>query len=449
MADPITAISATAPIPARLRRLAGAARRALPDAMLAIVAGTLLASAAAAAEPPALAFAKPDTVGLSGERLGRLDVWTRGLIDQGSISGAVTLVARHGKVVELAAAGKRDLAANLPMEKDSIFRIYSMSKPITGVALMMLFEEGKWQLNDPVANYVPQFSGLKVYATDARGNVTYVDQKHPMTMRELMSHTAGFTYGYFSNTPVDKLQIQANLLDPSITLDEFIERLSKLPLNAQPGSEWHYSVSVDVQGYIVQKLSGMPFEDFLAKRIFAPLGMRDTGFYVPAGKIKRLAQMYDYDAAGKLRIVHGGLNHDFAKKPALASGGGGLVSTAADYLRFCQMLLNGGELGGVRLLSPRTVELMRSDMLPAGVAMPDPGLAFGLDFAIEANPVDAGGYYGKGTYFWGGAAGTWFWIDPVEDLIVIGMIQQVGSEGRSIPDMRGLSHSLVYQAITH
>jgi CubicO group peptidase (beta-lactamase class C family) len=243
------------------------------------------------------------------------------------------------------------------------------------------------------------------------------------------------------------MQIEAELLNPDNTLDEFINRLAKLPLNAQPGSEWHYSVSVDVQGYIVQKLSGMPFEEFLAKRIFAPLGMSDTGFYVPAGTVKRLAELYDYDAAGKQRIMGPPLNHDFSKKPALSSGGGGLVSTAADYLRFCQMLLNGGELGGVRLLSPRTVELMHTDMLPDGVAMPDPGVVFGLDFAIYEKPAAAGGYYGKGTYYWGGAAGTWFWIDPVEDLIVIGMIQQVGSEGHTIPDMRGLSHSLVYQAI--
>jgi CubicO group peptidase (beta-lactamase class C family) len=428
--------------------IAGAKRRRLLLGMLIVVgAGALLTGAAPAAENPALTLAKPESAGMSGGRLSRLDAWTRGLIEQGSIAGAVTLVARHGKVVQLAADGKRDLAANLPMEKDSIFRIYSMSKPITGVAMMMLFEEGKWQLADPVAKYVPQFADLKVYATDARGDVSYAEPKHPMTMRELMSHTAGFTYGYFSRTPVDKMQIEAELLNPDNTLDEFINRLAKLPLNAQPGSEWHYSVSVDVQGYIVQKLSGMPFEEFLAKRIFAPLGMSDTGFYVPAGKVKRLAELYDYDAAGKQRIMGPPLNHDFSKKPALSSGGGGLVSTAADYLRFCQMLLNGGELGGVRLLSPRTVELMHTDMLPDGVAMPDPGVVFGLDFAIYEKPAAAGGYYGKGTYYWGGAAGTWFWIDPVEDLIVIGMIQQVGSEGHTIPDMRGLSHSLVYQAI--
>jgi CubicO group peptidase (beta-lactamase class C family) len=420
--------------------------------VLALSAGVALQPAYSAG-PPELPTARPESVGVSGERLTLLNDGIKSLVDQGRLAGAVTMVARHGKVIEFAAAGKRDIAANSPMQKDSIFRIYSMSKPITGVAMMMLFEEGKWQLNDPVAKYIPEFADLKVYGTDAAGNMVLKDQTHPLTMRELMSHTGGFTYGFFSNTPVDKLQRDADLLNVGNTLDEFIKRVAKLPLNAQPGTEWHYSISVDVQGYIVQKLSGMPFEEYLQKRIFKPLNMVDTGFFVPAEKLNRFAEFYDYDKDGHLEVLHGGLNHDYAAKPALASGGGGLVSTAADYMRFCQMMLNGGQLNGVRLLAPRTVELMRTNVLPPTIPIFVPGTGFGLDFAVYTDTAAAGGYYGKGTYWWGGAAGTWFWIDPTDDMIVIGMIQQVAGTGAAavvgVPDMRGLSHAWVYQAIVN
>src|SRR6202167_754377 len=417
-----------------------------------------IASLAALTVSPAMAAvhdlptASAESEGMSAERLAHLSAGMKELVDNGRLAGVVTMVSRHGKVVEFDAAGKRDIAANAPMQKDSIFRIYSMSKPITGVAMMMLFEEGKWQLNDPVAKYIPEFANLKVYATDAKGNMMLADQTHPMTMRELMSHTAGFSYGYFSNTPVDKLQREANLLDVDNTLDEFIKRVAKLPLNAQPGSEWHYSISVDIQGYLVQKLSGMPFEEFLQNRLFKPLRMVDTGFYVPKEKLNRFAAFYSYGSDGKLQLTRGGLEHDFSAKPTLASGGGGLVSTASDYMRFCQMLLNGGQLDGVRLLSPRTVELMRTNVLPANIPTLAAGAGFGLDFAVYTDTVAAGGYYGQGTVFWGGAAGTWFWIDPTNDLIVIGMIQQTAGFGPTagateLPDVRGLSHAYVYQAI--
>jgi CubicO group peptidase (beta-lactamase class C family) len=398
-----------------------------------------------------LPTAKPEAEGMSSERLTLLTSGMKQIVDQGKLSGVVTMVARHGKVVQFEASGKRDIAANAPMPKDAIFRIYSMSKPITGVAMMMLFEEGKWQLNDPVAKYIPEFANLKVYAGANGDGPILQNQAHPMTMRELMSHNAGFTYGFFSNTPVDKMQRDADVLNVDNTLDEFIKRMAKLPLNAQPGSEWHYSVSVDIQGYIVQKLSGMPFEDFLEKRIFKPLGMVDTAFYVPKEKLNRFAELYTYDKQGKLMVETGGFNHDFSKKPSLPSGGGGLVSTASDYMRFCQMLLNGGQLDGVRLLSPRTVELMRTNVLPPNVPILAPGAGFGLDFAVYTDPVAAGGYYGKGAFWWGGAAGTWFWIDPVNDLIVIGMIQQMAGTGTTtvagVPDVRGLSHAFTYQAI--
>jgi CubicO group peptidase (beta-lactamase class C family) len=418
-----------------------------------------IASLAALTVVPAMAAvhdlptASAESEGMSAERLSRLSAGMKELVDNGRLAGVVTMVSRHGKVVEFDAAGKRDIAANAPMQKDSIFRIYSMSKPITGVAMMILFEDGKWQLNDPVAKYIPEFAKLKVYSTDPNGNVVMKDQNHPVTMRELMSHSGGFTYGFFSQTAVDKMQMEADLLNPNNTLDEFIKRVAKLPLNSQPGTEWHYSISVDIQGYIVQKLSGMPFEEFLEKRIFKPLGMSDTGFYVPKEKLNRFAEFYSYDNDGKLHAVgvREGLNHDFAAKPALSSGGGGLVSTATDYMRFCQMLLNGGQLDGVRILSPLTVELMRTNVLAPTVPILAPGAGFGLDFAIYTDPIAAGGYYGKGSYWWGGAAGTWFWIDPVNDLIVVGMIQQAAGTGAAavtgVPDVRGLSHAWTYQAI--
>jgi CubicO group peptidase (beta-lactamase class C family) len=418
-----------------------------------------IASVAAFCVQPAFAAtrdlpsASAESEGMSAERLARLASGMKELVDQGKLAGAVTMVSRHGKVVEFDATGKRDIAANAPMQKDSIFRIYSMSKPITGVAMMILFEEGKWQLNDPVAKYIPEFAKLKVYGTDANNNVVMKDPAHPVTMRELMSHSGGFTYGFFSNTAVDKLQLEADVLNPNNTLDEFIKRVAKLPLNSQPGTEWHYSISVDIQGYIVQKLSGMPFDEFLEKRIFKPLGMVDTGFYVPKEKLNRFAEFYSYDKDGKMQVVgpHDGLNHDFSAKPALSSGGGGLVSTTSDYMRFCKMMLNGGQLDGVRILSPLTVELMRTNVLAPTVPILAPGAGFGLDFAIYTDPAAAGGYYGKGSFWWGGAAGTWFWIDPVNDLIVVGMIQQVAGTGAAatgaIPDVRGLSHAWTYQAI--
>src|SRR5271154_1608049 len=423
--------------------------------LLAIASLAALSVQPALAAPHDLPTASAESEGMSAERLARLSAGMKELVDNGRLAGVVTMVSRHGKVVEFDAAGKRDIAANAPMQKDSIFRIYSMSKPITGLAMMMLFEEGKWQLNDPVAKYIPEFAGLKVYATDANNNIVMKDQVHQVTMRELMSHSGGFTYGFFSNTPVDKMQRDADVLNPNNTLDEFIKRVAKLPLNSQPGTEWHYSISVDIQGYIVQKLSGMPFEDFLEKRIFKPLGMTDTGFYVPKEKLNRFAEFYNYDNDGKLHAVGAreGLNHDFSAKPALSSGGGGLVSTATDYMRFCQMLLNGGQLDGVRILSPLTVELMRTNVLAPTLPILAPGAGFGLDFAIYTDPVAAGGYYGKGSYWWGGAAGTWFWIDPVNDLIVLGMIQQAAGTGAAaangVPDVRALSHNLTYQAIVN
>jgi CubicO group peptidase (beta-lactamase class C family) len=400
----------------------------------------LLTTAAGAADLPT---AKPESVGMSSQRLGKLKSEMQALVDRNQLPGVVTMVAKDGKVVEFDVAGKRDVESGAPLQKDSIFRIYSMSKPITGVAMMMLFEEGKWQLNDPVSKHIPEFANLKVAKVNPQsGAVTQVAPDHPMTMRELMSHSGGLTYGVFGSTPVDKMYTDVNVLDRDATLQAMIDKLGKIPLLHQPGERWHYSVSVDVQGYLVEKLSGQPFAEFLKQRIFDPLGMKDTAFYVPADKLNRFVSFYTYDKDRKY-VAHPGIP-DFSKPPGAPSGGGGLVSTAMDYMRFCQMLLNGGELDGHRLLSPLSVQLMRSNVLPVSARTMGPGTGFGLDFAVVEDPLAAGGYGGEGTFYWGGYAGTWFWIDPVYNMIVVGMIQ---IRGDGSPDVRGLSRNLTYQAI--
>ena len=343
----------------------------------------LLANLAVSAELPT---AKPESVGMSTQRLGKLKSEMQALVDRNQLPGVVTMVAKDGKVVEFDVAGKRDVESSAPLQKDSIFRIYSMSKPITGVAMMMLFEEGKWQLNDPVSKHIPEFANLKVAKVNPQtGAVTQVAPDHPMTMRELMSHSGGLTYGVFGSTPVDKMYTDVNVLDRDATLQAMIDKLGKIPLLHQPGERWHYSVSVDVQGYLVEKLSGQPFAEFLKQRIFDPLGMKDTAFYVPADKLNRFVSFYTYDKDRKF-VAHPGIP-DFSKPPGAPSGGGGLVSTAMDYMRFCQMLLNGGELDGHRLLSPLSVQLMRSNVLPVSARTMGPGTGFGLDFAVVEDPV--------------------------------------------------------------
>jgi CubicO group peptidase (beta-lactamase class C family) len=316
-----------------------------------------------------------------------------------------------------------------------------MTKPVTGVAMMILMEQGKWQLNDPVAKHIPEFANLKVAKLDpASGAVTQVPPNHPMTMRELMSHSAGLTYGVFGDTAIDQQYREYKVYDETQPLQSMIDRMAKVPLLFQPGERWHYSLAVDVQGYLVEKLSGQSLPDFMQQHIFGPLKMVDTAFYVPAEKLNRFAEFY-LKEGGKLSKHPAS---DYTKPPVLPSGGGGLVSTASDYMRFCQMLLNGGALDGQRILSPLSVKLMRTNMLPESARTMGAGTGFGLDFAVVEDPVAAGGYVGEGTYFWGGYAGTWFWIDPVYEVIVIGMIQQ---RGEDTPDFRAVSRSLTYQAI--
>ena len=413
--------------------------------------GCDISAEASAPRAAALDTGSPESVGMSSERLARLHDAMQGLVDDGRLAGITTMIARRGRIVDFRTYGHRDREANDPMREDAIFRIYSMSKPITGVALMMLYEEGKFRLDDPVARYIPELAGMKVATEWTDDGPALEDPDHSMTIRELMTHTAGMAYGIGDPHPVERMYAQARLLAGDQDLADMIDRLAELPLRFQPGERFSYSISVDVQGRLVEVLSGQPFDEFLEERLFEPLGMHDTGFHVPEADHDRFVQVYDYDESGELRAAgRGNAATDGRPRPfldptSLFSGGGGLVSTTMDYMRFSQMLLNGGELDGVRILSPMTVDLMRRDHLPDVGARPG-GLigdqGFGLDFAVTlASPNNAP----AGIYYWGGAAGTWFWIDPVEDLVFVGMIQQFGA-GR--PDLRTLSQRLTYQAIT-
>ncbi|PCI80585.1 MAG: serine hydrolase [SAR86 cluster bacterium] len=415
---------------------------------------TITSSNSIGAESP-LPLVAPEEVGMDSERLNRVTTAMQDLVDQGLLAGAVTMAARDNKVMHFESVGYRDIEAQSPMTNDTLFRIYSMSKPVTGVALMALYEEGKFKLSDPVEQYIPEMKDLQVYTgTNADGSMITEAANHKMTIRELMSHTGGLSYGIFSQSPVDSAYLAAGLgaaaaagiLEPNETGKDFVRKLGQIPLKSQPGSQWEYSVSVDVQGYLVEVLSGQKFGEFLEERIFTPLNMLDTAFYVPEEKLNRFSQMYVYDQDGALTASEMFPGADYTSLPAFESGGAGLVSTATDYMHFSQMLLNGGELDGVRILAPLTVDLMHRDQTPKAMAesaLDQQGTAFGLDFAVILDPVEAESY-SKGEYYWGGAAGTWFWIDPVEDIVFVGMIQVAGP---LTPDVRGTSRRLLYQAI--
>jgi CubicO group peptidase (beta-lactamase class C family) len=398
--------------------------------------------------------ASPESVGFSSERLERLHAAIQEEIDQKHLAGAVTILARHGKIVDYRTYGMRDNAAATPMTKDTIFRDYSMTKPVTGVAMMILYEEGKWLPSDPISKYIPEFAHLKVFnGFDATGKMLLADPDHAPTMHELMTHTAGFTYGS-ADTPVDKMVHDLNL-DHAQSLQDRIDLLAKAPLLYQPGTRWVYSPSMDIQGYIVEKLSGQSLPDFMRDHIFTPLGMSDAGFFVPADKRARFATGY-HEADGQLvaEATTNGIPDDYATQPTNPSGGGGLVSTAEDYYRFAQMLLNGGELGETRILAPATARLMTSNHLPAalltgqfgiGQHIMRPGFGYGYDCAVVFDPPLADLSDGKGTFFWDGAAGTWFWIDPTNDVVFIGMIQRL--LGPASPNLEYESRPIVYQAL--
>ncbi|MCY3810879.1 MAG: serine hydrolase [Gammaproteobacteria bacterium] len=415
-------------------------------ALLAVV--VLLPVCAAEAQEDGLARAAPADVGLSEAGLAKIDALMQTMVDEGELVGAVTLVARHGKIAHFSSVGKQDRDQDAPMSEDTIFRIYSMTKPVAGVALMTFYDEGAFTLDDPVAKFIPEFKGLQVAADDGpEGQPVVVDADHEMTIRELVSHTGGLTYGFFSRSQVDTLYQQADILNRDSTLKDMVVKLGAIPLRQQPGSAWHYSVAVDVQGYLVEVLAGKPFDEVLRERIFEPLGMVDTAFWVPPEKAGRLASLYRQTPAGELVPMPS----EYLTKPNFLSGGGGLVSTALDYARFCQMLLNGGEFAGARILKPETVALMHTNQLPDHIAfisprVATPGNTFGIDFSIVEEPDGTTDHaLAKGEYWWYGIAGTWFGINPVQDVFIVGMIQNFGGLGSG--KARVASKRLLYEAI--
>jgi len=405
--------------------------------MLALVVNPIFTpfTSRAKSDPPVVA---PETVGLAGNRLANIRTVMNRHVTEKQLPGAFGLIARRGKIAYQEAFGMADIEAGKPMQMDTIHRIYSMSKPITSVAVMMLYEEGKFQLNDPVAKYLPEFAKMQVGVEEKdpqTGKLVLktTPAKRPITIRDLLRHTAGLTYGVFGDTLVDQEYRKAKILG-QMNLADFVTDLAKIPLQYEPGTRWHYSVSVDVLGRLVEVLSGKSFEQFLQERIFTPLEMHDTAFIVPASKKDRLAKLYTVTKEGKLQPSPTCSNRqecydgfpnavpDFLHSMGMQSGGGGLTSTAYDYLHFCQMMLNQGQYDGKRLLSRKTVQLMSSDNLGTIPGM-GPGAGFGLGFAVSKSPGEAGMMGSPGEYNWGGAAGTKFWIDPQEELIGIFMIQ--------------------------
>jgi CubicO group peptidase (beta-lactamase class C family) len=401
---------------------------------------------------------KPGSLGFSSERLGRLHEAMQRQVDEKNLAGVVTLLMRHGKLVEQRSYGVKDMASGASMTNDTIFRIYSMTKPVTGVAMMILYEEGKWHPTDPISKFIPEFADLKVFKTvDANGAIITEPPVRPPTMAELLTHTAGFTYGLFGSTPVDKAYMARNCF-AAANLHAMMQCFAGLPLLYQPGSKWVYSVSMDIQGYIIEKLSGRPLAEFMEERIFKPLAMPDTAFFVPKEKRSRFATLYSGSPDGKLAVTGeaSGPKADFVSPPGAPSGGGGLVSTAKDYARFAQMLLNHGELDGVRILSPATVDLMTSNHLSPrlltgefsiGKAVMRPGHGWGYDLAVFDDPPAADEIVGKGTFYWEGAAATWFWVDPANDLVFVGMTQRMFGNGQ--PPMNHFSRPTVYGALTN
>jgi len=405
-----------------------------------LLAGALCAAIAFAQLPAAN---HPEDVGFSAKRLEKTRQAYRDDVEKKSIPGAVLLIARNGKIVTYDAIGYQERAAQTPMKKDSIFRVASMSKPITTVAAMILVEENKLDLGAPVAQYLPEFKDVKVGAD-------HVAPKRPMTVQDLMRHTSGLTYGLFGNSAIDQMYRQANIFN-SKSLAEMVKTVAGMPLLHQPGEVWEYSVSTDVLGRVVEVAGGMDLDTFIQERVTGPLKMNDTGFWVKPAAISRLAKP---DAKSNLPFA------EPTEKPGLFSGGGGMFSTASDYARFSQMLLNGGELEGVRILGPKTIALMTSDQLPAiterhtPVAMalgpfgptPEMGTSFGLGFAVR---VDAGRNPEPGSigdFSWGGITGTLFWVDPKEKLVTVLMVQSPqGVNGFIWRQAR----TMVYQALVN
>jgi CubicO group peptidase (beta-lactamase class C family) len=384
---------------------------------------------------------KPEEVGLSSQRLDRIRPHLQRYIDAGKVSGTLTLVARHGHIAYFEPQGHLELERARPMQRDTIFRIYSMTKPVTSVALMMLYEHGLFQLDDPVHTFIPSWQHLRVYVSGNHPTFITRPTERPMTIRDLLTHTSGLTYGFVERTNVDaayrKLGV-ANMTGTGYTLQDMVDQLAELPLEFSPGTGWNYSVSTDVVAYLVEILSGQPFDAYLRDHIFAPLGMNDTSFLISDDQLPRLAHCYALQPDGGLALFDAPETSEF-RQGNFWSGGGGLLSTAEDYFRFATMLLNRGELDGVRLLSRKTLEFMTTNHLPGGQDLAAlvgagmfseaayNGVGFGLGFSVMQAPTRTQVIGSPGEFAWGGFASTAFWVDPVEDMIVIFMTQLVPS----------------------
>jgi len=404
--------------------------------------------------------ARSEWTGLDAGRLARIgEHIERAYVDTGRLAGCQIAVARHGHVAYARSFGRMDRERARPVAEDTLWRIFSMTKPITSVALMMLYERGLFQLDEPVARYAPSWGAPRVWVSGLGEEMVTERAHRPVSFRDLLSHTAGFTYGGAmgpdAELPIDAAYAaeDVRVFGGADSMEGLLAKLGRLPLAFQPGSAWLYSLATDACGALVEVISGRPFADFLREEIFAPLGMVDTGFQVPPAAPARLAAAYRAEADG-LSLTDDPATSGYLREPAFKSGGAGLVGTTADYLRFCEMLRRGGELDGARILGPRTLEMMHMNHLPGGVDLSKaalsadvtevrPGIGFGLGFAVNLGQVQSGGP-GVGDYYWGGAASTLFWVDPKEDLSVVFMTQLAPS---GVIDFRGALKSLVYSAI--
>ena len=398
---------------------------------------------------------RPEEVGLSAPRLARIVPWMRQWVDSGRLPGLLVAVVRDDRLAWFETRGFRDVESGRPVEPETLYRMYSMTKPITTVAALMLYEEGRFQLDDPIANYIPAFAGTRVFASGDADSFETEPLARPITVHDLMTHTSGLTYSFHCEHPVDALyrrhgiDFNANL-GP---LANLVEAAAAQPLAFQPGARWNYGVSTDVLGHLVEIWSGLPLDAFLAERIFSPLGMVDTGFHVAQGEGDRFASNYARSEEGGLALVDAARESRFLEPAATLSGGGGLVSTAADYLRFTRMLRGRGAVGETRLLGRKTVEHMTANQLPGDLAdmgqptfseTPFTGVGFGLGVSVMLDPAKARIIGSPGEYAWGGMASTAFWVDPAEDLIVLLLTQL--SPSSTYPIRREL-RVLTYQAL--
>jgi CubicO group peptidase (beta-lactamase class C family) len=406
-------------------------------------------------DAPGLGFAAPEEVGLSAAGLDAVDQVVQDAIDQRQIAGAATLTARHGRIVRTRVMGLDSLSPRRPLPEDAIFHIFSMTKPVTGVAMSILADRGLWRPQDPVAAHLPELDGLRVLAGyDSRGQPVLEDARQQPTMEQLMTHTAGFSYGFDPGLPETRLYQQVRPLRAS-SLEDFSARVAQLPLAYQPGTRWQYSISMDLQGAVVERLTGRRFADFLREELFAPLGMTDTAFFVPPSQRHRLATLNRSDSPGQLEPSPNILFRDHDEEPGAAFGGMGLYSTLTDYARFAQLLLNRGTWAGRRIVGEAGLAAQMSNHLPeawladrfdAGQMHFRPGFGYGYNGAVVFDPEAAQLPVGRGSYFWDGAAGTWFWVDPENDLLFVGMIQLFSY---AAPPLQALTQAAMARALGH